>query len=79
MASGFDSLDNASNFTSHHDKKKLKEMRKELILIFRFFCLDKNLIVELLKGPGGGVSKEGKARFPEPHVYEMLSQVLSSV
>ena len=39
-----DSLDNVSNYTARYDKKKLQEMRKELILIFRFFCLDKHFI-----------------------------------
>ena len=36
-----DSLDNGSNVTSTYDRKKMQELRKELLLIMRFFCLDK--------------------------------------
>ena len=60
-----DSLDNASYFTSRHDKKRMQELRKEIILIFRFFCLDKQLIGDLLKGPTGSIAKEGYATFTE--------------
>jgi len=51
----------------------MAEIRKELILIFRFFCLDKNLILSLLKEDGGGIAKDGCAKFPEVHVHSMLS------
>ena len=79
-----DSLDNASNYTPHHDKKKLQEMRRELILLFRFFCLDKNLIVQVLKDKksvdgSGGIAREGKANFSEFDVHQMMTQSLSSV
>ena len=61
-----DSLDNGSNVTQRYDRKKLKEMRKELILIFRFFCLDKDFIAEMLRGKAGfGVAPEGSVRFAE--------------
>ena len=78
MAAAIDSLDNASNFTPRHDKKKLMEMRSELILIFRFFCLDKNLIVQLLKDKlscdgSGGIARDGLASFPEQDVHQMMS------
>ena len=59
-----DSMDNASNFTknSHFERKRFQEMRKELILMFRFFCLDKDLIHKMLKVPtssGYTIAKEG--------------------
>ena len=54
-------------------------MRNELILIFRFFCLDKNLIVNLLKGPGGSIAKEGSAKFSEASVHTILTQALTTV
>lgn len=54
-------------------------MRKELVLIFRFFCLDKNLIVDLLKAEDGSIADAGRARFKEPDVYTMMKQALVSV
>ena len=55
-------------------------MRRELILIFRFFCLDKNLIVSYLKERGsGGIARDGHAIFEEPDVHEIMSQALCSV
>ena len=60
-----ESMDNGSNFTARHDKKKLLEMRKELILMFRFFCLDKEEITRLLRGPTGSISDPGQATLSE--------------
>ena len=54
-------------------------MRKELVLIFRFFCLDKNLIVDLLKGEDGSIADAGRAVFREPDVHSMMQQALASV
>ena len=54
-------------------------MRKELILILRFFCMDKAFIVKMLSGSGGAVTKEGQARFSEKHMHGIMQQVLSEV
>lgn len=74
-----DSLDNASNYTRRQARKQLLEMRKELILLLRFFCLDKDKITELLRGPTGSIAQEGQALFTEGQVHAVLSQVLQSV
>jgi hypothetical protein len=79
LLSPIDSLDNGSNYTLRYDRKQWQEMRKELILIFRFFCLDKNVIVNLLKGPDGSIAKEGSVKFSEASVHTILTQALSTV
>ena len=68
-----ESMDNGSNFTARHDKKKLLEMRKELILMFRFFCLDKEEITRLLRGPTGSISDPGQASISESQVHSVLT------
>jgi len=79
LLSPVDSLDTGSNYTLRYERKQWQEMRNELILIFRFFCLDKHLIVNLLKGPGGSIANEGSAKFSEASVHTILTQALITV